>query len=110
MTTCIGESNAADDNSKTVDEVFLLTTEEVQQYLPSEASRRALSTPYAVSRGVFVKEESGYTWWWLRTPGTDLVHAVYIYSYGKIDLWGDQVTASVGGVRPAIWVYCREDN
>jgi hypothetical protein len=100
MTSCSG----TEDTPSTVDEVFLLSDEEVQRYLPSEACRRTVATPYVIGRGGFVKSGSGYCWWWLRTPGRDTEHSAYVYSYGVIDTKGDVVTSSAGGVRPAIWV------
>ncbi len=104
MTPCDAGSVWAAYNSSTVDKIFLLSPDEVKQYLPAEADRLVISTPYAVSQGVYVKEESGYTWWWLRVSGRDRVHAAYVYSYGPIDTNGDKVTVVEGGVRPAIWV------
>ncbi len=89
---------------QTTDKIFLLSLEEIEKYFKSDTDRRGKATEYAVSIGVNVQGKNRYSWWWLRSPGEDQSHAVYIYSTGSISSTGNGVNTSNGGVRPAMWV------
>ena len=74
----------------TVDKIFLLSIGEAETYLPSQ-EERALDS-----------------WWWLRTPGCNLLTAVSVYADGSLYDGGINVHFPAGGVRPAMWVLLHE--
>ncbi len=86
--------------NSTRDTVFLLSIDEINQYLPEEETRKATPTAYAAAMG-------GGGWWWLRTPGHHSKLATYIYSDGVLyrqgtdAYWGGR---KGGGIRPAFWM------
>ena len=83
------------------DTVFILSMDEIHQYLPGPSDRQIAATPYAKDRGVFLGA-NGLACWWTRTyfsKGT----AYNIWSNGELD-HGDNVTANDGGVLPAVWI------
>ena len=96
----------------TADRVYLLSLQELERYFPAEpggsaeynAAAEADSTPYAIKNGAFRQEENKNTWWWLRTTGKDLEHAVYVYSTGLPAINGGKLASSGGGLRPALRV------
>ncbi len=77
------------------DKVFLLSTEEAEQYFDSNKARQCEATVYARTQG------SG-TWWWLRSPGSFSRFAASVFS-GGIFYNGDDVRNG-SGVRPALWI------
>ena len=72
-----------------MDKLFVLNEEEFARYLPDLADR---------ARGC---------WWWLRTPGSNLMSAVGVYEDGSAYDFGINVYYKKGGVRPAMWVLLR---
>ncbi len=74
----------------TNDNVFLLTLEDVDNYLMHVNS----SCNYDGSR----------IWWWLSTPGECQNYAMYLGTNDYIHYDGEYVNDSDGGVRPAIWI------
>ena len=83
--------------------VFVLSREEVLQFMPDEASRQTSPTPYARNRGVY-SNARGLCAWWTRTLERDRSQAVYLSSYGSFGRGGHYVDDDVIGVRPAVWV------
>lgn len=79
----------------TVDKIFFLSLEEVEQYFDNDDSRIA-------------RDANGYmAWWWLRTPGVSKLSASYVNSDGSLNDSGARVDwdgYGVGGVRPALWL------
>lgn len=75
--------------SNSVDKLFTLSIDEAETYLPANGSR-ALGE-----------------WWWLRSPGCNLLSAVSVYEDGSIYVTGVNVSYVDGGVRPAMWVLLR---
>ena len=81
----------------TVDKVFLLSIDEVKQYLPDEEDR-------------IIKIDTQSDRWWLRSPGEKQSKACYIDDKGQIK--GSGVGDDSGGmsvdnffsIRPAIWI------
>lgn len=69
-----------------MDKVFLFSMEELKKYYPND-SDRALNT-----------------WWWTRTPGSNLVSAVGVYPDGSLYVPGININYEDGGVRPAMWL------
>lgn len=73
----------------TVDKVFIPDLGEVCRYLPSETDR------------------AGEGWWWLRTPGCNLLSVASVYTDGSIYETGIHVNYADGGVRPMLWILLR---
>jgi len=98
------------------DYVFILSAEEVEQYLPDAEDRNVQATQAAARDGVNVDINDGYnnalrdnnTWWWLRTMGEDGKKTVMVNQEGEIDYEGRPSTTGTGGIRPAMWVRCVE--
>lgn len=87
----------------TTDRIFLLSVDEVLQYMTDSSSRRCKATAFAKSKN---SEEypNGYNWWWLRTPGAK-EGAVHVYNDGDIYYNGGAVSNSnTDLVRPALWI------
>lgn len=72
-----------------VDKLFALSLGEVDEYLPADGDRAA---------GV---------WWWLRSPGSNLLSAASVYTDGSVYDTGINIDYTDGGVRPAMWVLLR---
>ena len=97
-----GTSGGNDTN----DQVFLLSLEEIEEYLPTEADRVCYPNDDAKNAGVY---EMGGVSYWLRTPGNDATYVVIVGNSGGISVSGfladGSATDAPGiGVRPAIWV------
>lgn len=85
----------------TIDKVFLLSLEEVEQYIPLRNDRCALATTYTSHIEYFNEELNGYSSWWLRS-GTDGQYASAVTNEGFIS--ERQVEKKgLAGIRPAIW-------
>lgn len=74
----------------TMDKVFVLSKQELDHYLP-EATDRNLGK-----------------WWWLRTPGDNLLAVEAVDEQGEAYLHGVNVNYATGGVRPALWVLLKD--
>ena len=70
----------------TMDKVHIPGVEEIERYMPEQASR------------------AGSDWWWLRCPGSNLFSTVAVYDDGSIYENGIHIDYEGGGVRPAVWV------
>ena len=105
----------ADDNPKyktkggkdTQDKVFILSVSEAEKYMDSK-SRGCKATAYALKNGVTVVESTqssgGNCFWWLRTPGQNLVRATRISASGDISFDGGAIREAGTAIRPAIWI------
>lgn len=74
----------------TMDKVFVLNKRELDQYLPEQ------------------KDRTFGHWWWLRTPGDNLLAVEAIDEQGEVYLHGVNVNYATGGVRPALWVLLKD--
>lgn len=89
------------------DRVFFLSADEVREYLPEKADRKATPTAYAISQNSRIKNTKC---WWLRDSGkyTDsaryVVNAMYVSGSGAIWTDGSDVGHSDVGYRPAMWI------
>jgi hypothetical protein len=92
-----------DPGNDTLDNVFLLSVNEVFKYFPDQDDRLCAPTQYARSHNAFANED-GNGWWWLRTPGRTQSDGTMVNSTGRLGPSGDPVTGSRGCVRPCIWV------
>ncbi|MCL2627528.1 MAG: DUF6273 domain-containing protein [Oscillospiraceae bacterium] len=75
----------------TMDNIFLLSNDEVRLYLPDSTDRMAVD-----KNG----EESE---WWLRTPGGNSQSGARVQKNGVIGLLGYAVNCDLG-IRPALWI------
>ena len=85
----------------TEDYVFLLSLQQAESM--QAAFRKAKPTAYAINCGAFEHEETGNTWWTLRSPGSANTLCAIVRSDGEIRAGGEAVDAS-GSIRPAMWV------
>lgn len=89
------------DGEKTRDKVFMLSLEEVEQYLTGdlESIRKSKKTKYALSKASLERAERSF--WYTRTGGP-VGHAKINCDDGEVDYAGNAYSNDV--VRPAIWV------
>lgn len=73
----------------TMDKIYIPDMEEIERYFPLE------------------KERASDGWWWLRTPGCNLLSAVGVYKDGSIYDIGIHINYAECGVRPMFWVLLR---
>ena len=89
----------------TTDCIFLLSIDEVNQYFASDNDRQCKATVYAEANGAYVDSDSGYSWWWLRTPGfSGIPSAANISIPGGVFTFGGFVSNTDALVRPALWL------
>lgn len=106
-----------DPGNSTQDKIFILSINEAEKYLSksgkyfsNSADRELIPTDYAVAQGVYTVNLSyaGNKWlvcgWWLRTPGSQGLRAVYVDASSGTKLSGVDVNSSVPAVRPAMWI------
>lgn len=86
----------------TVDRVFLLSVDEVNEYLTQE-QRLASVTEYAKDLECF-SNGLGRGWWWLRSPGKYSRDACYVGADGKVSVYGYVVHRPGWAIRPAVWI------
>ena len=72
-----------------VDKLFALSLGEAEEYFPTDEARMAGD------------------WWWLRSPGSNLLSAASVYKDGSVYGTGINIDYTDGGVRPAMWVLLR---
>ena len=96
------KSYASKGGNDTEDLVFLLSFQEVENYLPEKSDRVCEATPYCLSLGVRTKKTAACPWW-LRTPGREQHHAACVTLDGGYYDFFD-ITCPTNGIRPALWV------
>lgn len=100
--------NPVYDNSSpgnpTDDKVFCLDIWQVVEYFPTDEARCCTPTSYAISQGSSIDENTGFCWWWTRTPGAYQHQAAIINLDGADNSHGPCVEVEFISVRPAIWV------
>ena len=84
-----------------VDNVFILSNDEIERFMPLQSDRQFSATDYAVSRKVY-RGQNGLACWWSRTYFAKGL-TYNIWSNGEID-HSDKVTANDGGILPALWI------
>jgi hypothetical protein len=82
-----------DDKSKIIGEIFLLSVEEATQYFISNSARIANLSGHG----------GRATWWWLRTPSSDIGSTAGVNVGGAI-IEAGVVNTVTRGVRPALWI------
>ena len=71
-TTVINPENSTYGTSggdSTEDRVFLLSLADARRFYETDRQRVLDATAYAKANDVFISEDNGRTFWWLRTPG-----------------------------------------
>ena len=82
-------------------EISILTIEEVDKYFDGKADC-LIPTPYAAGKGIFVSQDDGSTWWWLRSQGATPNMAAFVYNDGTVFADGTLVSRNNGAVRPVV--------
>lgn len=91
--------------NNTLDKVFCLSINEVENYFNSDDERQCRSTAYAVANGVYQDNNTkDYCWWWLRSQGNDQDNAATVDFSGNVDDEGEFVSCKFNAVRPAFWI------
>ncbi len=91
--------------NSTRDRIFLLSIDEANRYFYSDRDRQCLLTDYArVNGGPYSVDSTGYAWWWLRSPGQNVVSAADVFPSGRINAEGYWTDDKTIGVRPAFWL------
>ena len=93
----------------TMDNVFLLSINEVNKYFSSENASQCAATDYAIAHGArpnsnYKVDGSFSSWWWLRSPGCNQSQAAFVDRAGSVYYYGDFVNFDKGCVRPALWI------
>ena len=91
-------------NNVTQDKIFLLSTDEANQYFNSEDERVCIPSQYAIFKGVDIDKNSGSCWWWLRTSGYDSDCISCVNPDGTVNAYGFNVRYENYAVRPAMWI------
>ncbi len=92
-----------DTGVETADRLFLLSLWEAHQYFKDDGARRAVATPYVLSRGAYVNEAWHATGWWLRNRGYNLSYVSDVLPDGSLCGTGEEAF-EMGGIRPAMWM------
>ncbi len=87
----------------TSDRVFILNIDEAEFYFDDCTMRQARAGKEALSKRAYVAG-TGFTAWWLRTPGSDEYHASNVDYYGIANVIGFLVNYTGNCIRPAMWV------
>ena len=104
------EKYGTDGGDRTIDQVFLLSENEITQYIPNKADRRAAPTEYAKAQTKYtLTGATEYCVYWLRSPGKNYHYPSAIDQFGNIA--GELYLAHNDdiAIRPAIWVYHSEN-
>lgn len=120
-----------DGGPDTVDQVFILSLEEVAGVYFGDSSH-LLNHPGINQRYWFQRKDSNNVnrratyldlpwWWWVRTPGKHQRVAIYIHGDGNIGIQGNGVSKrhtnvvhptvneTKGGLRPALWINTKKE-
>ena len=92
-----------DQGNETNDKVFLLSINEISEYLRTNEKRLCKATPYAKKQGVYV-DQMGNVSWWVRTIGNNKNTACFVFSSGAIICSGVRNDINNNAVRPAMWI------
>ena len=92
----------------TTDKIFLLSIDEANEYLNSDAERMCAPTAYAKEQGASTSgkikvDGDASCRWWLRSPGHNQHTAAGVYGGGVLG-GGYDVNYDYVCVRPAFWI------
>ncbi len=92
----------------TIDNIFLLSIDEVERYFPNRSDRIGNDSKYTKNIGA---NTSGYlSFWWLRSPGIERYYASLIDDEGNVGNGGLLVIDQSVAVRPAMWINVSTEN
>ena len=97
-----------DQGSVSIDQVFLLSINEVKEYFPTVESRCCSATAYVNGEGTF-QGLNGNCNWILRTMGFRSSYVSSVFSYGALDYFGHNINDENLAIRPAIWINIGSD-
>ena len=103
VTNDMNPSYGTGPGSDTIDQIFLLSSTEAEEYFSSDAERKCDPTAYAKARGAKEYKKTGCCWWWLRSPD-HILNAADVDRVGGINRIGIYVNNPYVVVRPAMWV------
>lgn len=90
--------------NNTQDKLFLLNSDEAENYFLSNKDRIAYTNDYGC---IYGQEDHSYIWW-LRSPGLDSQRTAYVEHTGEIggyiNLEGLNIDYDKVGIRPALWI------
>ena len=99
-----------DGGATTSDRVFLLSIEEVIRYFGDSGQLKSrpdndwrIDDKFNAAR-LATNERGEALWWWLRSPGLDSDHVVFVSSDGTMHVHGTPFINDPSGVRPALWL------
>ena len=100
VTTPANPTHGTTGGADVTDKLFLLSYEEVLQYMP-DPQDRLLTTQEDPSTSVV---------WWLRTMGRDMTYAMCVDAYGELLTDGNSTSPFSAGFhyRPAMWINIAE--
>ena len=90
-----------DPGQDTRDRVYLLSCTESRLWFESVETRYCQATDYAVARGAFVNDDTGGTWWHLRSPGREAGWCAGVDVSGQTSSYGSP-NSDVEAIRPVI--------
>ena len=108
--------------NNTIDKVFLLSCDEVTNpdygfsgdYSVDDEARKRKITAYVAAGGTIgsggMNSEGSTDTWWLRSPGYDSIHAMYVSSSGFVLQYGNYVNSSIFAVCPALHLNLSSSN
>lgn len=105
-TLVINQRNAeyeTDGGNDTTDKIFLLSIDEAENLLNKE-ERQVKCTDYAKAQGAWVDCVTETPYWWLRSPGGDLLLAAAVHYRGKVFFGGLNICVDDTAIRPALWL------
>ncbi len=105
----INEDNAkckTKGGNDTKDRIFILSISEARKYFKDTSARRCKPTKYAISKNCGVESNAGskgygFTWWWLRSPGSGQDGAACVVPPGSVGAFGVPVDSDCA-IRPAL--------
>lgn len=89
--------------NQTVDKLFVLSYEEAESRFDSDSARRCRASAFCCAQGA-PKDEEGFCWWWLRTPGQNRNDVTVVTSRGVPFSGGFCCDNPNPAVRPAMWL------
>ena len=90
--------------SDVIDEIFLLSREDIDTYSIPMKELAAAPTLYSISKKIFNSTVDNTAYWWLRSPGYEAGDSMIVTHKGRKDDFGLKVDSKNCGVRPALWV------
>jgi len=100
----------AQGGNDTKDKVFLLSIQDMRDYLPQSGelanyySHCRVSLWLKYNSDIYVYPNNFSSNWWLRSPGIDNYNAAYVKYTGDIVANGGTISYASAAIRPAIWI------